>query len=525
MKPSRRTLLKGFAGVPALLSGLSPATLFAQEPDDHDALRVAIAKPAGSLDPHKYIGLWAVQDLIFEPLIRYGHGGQMKPALATEWTLDEGGKLFRLKLRENVTFQDGTPWDASAMIWNLDRWMGKDAHNWMNASRLFDGHRTLDSHTVEIRFKEPVLGLLYEFSYVRPSRFLSPKSVNQNGEYVNPVGTGPWIEESATNTGSDFKRFDGYWGDRPAFEHIELKVLPDSRSRLAALRAGEIDISGGDFLAPIKATEAKTLESAGIPVVVETGTMTIVLGFNPERNEALKDIKVRKAINVGFDRTAIAKVLFQSLAEPAGNLFPPSVPMSGKRFEVPGRDPDAAKALLEEAGWTGSGVREKAGKQLSIEIVVSEEQMAGSRALGEILQAQLGEIGIELTIRSVDHASRHSDIPARKFDMALFYTLGAPYEPFGTLIGMLLSTFNNGVDGKLAVDAEHLDPLLLTAASASEDKVEAATQAVYDWLHQEVALLPLFFAPVIWAHSERVTGFAAPATEYDLPYENVTLSA
>ncbi|TIP81496.1 MAG: hypothetical protein E5X63_27825 [Mesorhizobium sp.] len=109
--------------------------------------------------------------------------------------------------------------------------------------------------------------------------------------------------------------------------------------------------------------------------------------------------------------------------------------------------------------------------------------------------------------------------------MALFYTLGAPYEPFGTLIGMLLSTFNNGVDGKLAVDAEHLDPLLLTAASASEDKVEAATQAVYDWLHQEVALLPLFFAPVIWAHSERVTGFAAPATEYDLPYENVTLSA
>ena len=120
---------------------------------------------------------------------------------------------------------------------------------------------------------------------------------------------------------------------------------------------------------------------------------------------------------------AIGQVLFQGLAEPAANLFPTSVPLSGKRFDVAKRDPEAAKALLEEAGWTGTGVREKDGKKLVVEIVVSEEQMAGSRALAEILQAQLGEVGIELTIRSVDHASRHSDIPARKFDLALFYTL------------------------------------------------------------------------------------------------------
>ena len=349
--------------------------------------------------------------------------------------------------------------------------------------------------------------------------------MGSDGAYQKPVGTGPWIEETADNTGSTFKRFDGYWGDRPAFEHLDLKVLPDSRSRMAALRAGEIDLIGGDFLAPVKATEATTLKSAGVPVVVETGTTTIVLAFNPDRNEALKDIKVRKAIDIGFDREAIGKVLYQGLAEPAANLFPTSVPLSGKRFEVAKRDPEAAKALLEEAGWTGTGVREKDGKKLAVEIVVSEEQMAGARALAEILQAQLGEVGFELTIRSVDHASRHSDIPARKFDMALFYTLGAPYEPFGTLIGLLLSTFDNGVDGKLAIDAQNLDPLLLAATSAPDDKVEAATQAVHDWLHDEVALLPLFYAPVIWAHSERVIGFAAPATEYDMPFENVTLGA
>lgn len=527
MNTSRRTLLKGLAGVPALLAATySPLAALAQEGGaGHDALRVAMAKPAGSLDPHKYIGLWSVQDLIFEPLIRYGHGGKMEPALATEWVVEDGGKLLRVKLRQNVTFHDGTPWNAKAMTWNLDRWMGKDAHNWMNCSRLFDGHKVVDDHAVEIRFKEPVLGLLYELSYVRPSRFLCPASVAADGSYQKPVGTGPWMEESASNSSSTFERFDGYWGDRPSFQHIDLMVLPDSRSRMAALRAGEIDLIGGDFLAPIKATEAKALQDAGIPVVVETGTMSIVLGFNPERNEALKDRKVRQAIDIGFDRSAISQVLFNGMAEPAGNLFPATVPLSGKRFEVSKRDPEAAAALLEEAGWTGSGIREKDGKQLALELVVSEEAMAGSRALGEILQAQLAEIGMQISIRTVDHASRHSDIPARKFDLALFYTLGAPYEPFGTLIGMLLSTFNNGVDGKLAIDVANLDPLLLAAASAADDKVEGATQAVYDWLHENVALLPLFYAPVIWAHTERVAGFKAPATEYDLPFENITLGA
>jgi nickel transport system substrate-binding protein len=528
MYTSRRALLKGFAGVPALLAATYvPFSAIAQEGGggDHAALRVAMAKPAGSLDPHKYIGLWSVQDLIFEPLIRYGHGGKMEPALATEWTLEDGGKLFRLKLRQNVMFQDGEPWNAQAMTWNLDRWMGKDAHNWMNASRLFDGYNIIDDYTVEIKFKEPVLGLLYEFSYVRPSRFLSPKSVDAQGNYQKPVGTGPWMEESASNSSSTFMRYDGYWGERPAFEHVDLMVLPDSRSRMAALRANEIDLIGGDFLAPIKATEAKTLKDAGVPVVVETGTMTMILGFNPDRNEALKDQKVRKAIDIGFDRTAISQVLFYGMAEPAANLFPSTVPFSGKRFEISTRNVEAAAALLEQAGWIGTGIREKDGKKLQLELVVSEEAMAGSRALGEILQAQLGEIGIGITIRSVDHASRHSDIPARKFDMALFYTLGAPYEPFGTLIGMLLSTFNNGVDGKLALDPVNLDPLLLAATSASDDKVEAETQKVYDWLHDNVALLPLFYAPVIWAHSDKVSGFKAPATEYDLPFENVTLGS
>jgi nickel transport system substrate-binding protein len=518
----RRKILMGMAGVPAFLSGLAPFALRAQ---DSGTLRVAAGKPAGDLNPQKYNGLWSVQDLMFEPLVRYGAGGKLEPALATAWMLAEDGKSIRFDLRKDVTFQDGTPWDATSMTWNLDRWIGKEDYFWLNVARLFAGHKVIDDHTVELTFKEPVLGLLNELSYVRPTRFLSPKAVDAEGNYQKPVGTGPWVEESAGNDGSVFTRFEGYWGEKPSFSRLEVKVLPDSRGRMAALRAGDIDLTGGDFLAPIKATEAATLKDAGIPVVVEQGTTAIVAGFNPQRNAALADRKVREAINIGFDRDAICKVLYKGLAQPAGNLFPDSVPLSGTRFPAPTRDIEKAKQLLEEAGWTGEGVRQKDGKPLQIELVVSEEQLAGSRSLGEIMQAQLGEAGIGITIRSVDHASRHSDIPARHYDMALFSTFGAPYEPFGTIFGLLLSTYDNGVDGKLVVDPEHLDPLVLAVQTTSEANAPAAYQAIFDWLHEETAFLPLFYNPAIWAHSERVKGFKAPATEYDMPYEGLSLES
>ncbi len=508
------------AAVLPLLPGSIPVS---RADEAGDTIRFAIAKPAGDLNPHTYAGLWGVQDLMFEPLVKYGPNGEVLPGLATDWSFEDDGRLLRLNLRKGVLFQDGTPWDADALKWNLDRWINLDDHSWINFARLFDGLNIVDSHTVELKFKEAPLGLLYELSYVRPVRFLSPGSVAADGSYQEPVGTGPWKQIKADKSESVFERFDDYWGELPKYKYLEMKVLPDSRSRMAALRAGEIDVSGGDFLAPITATEARTLKDAGIDVDVETGSTTILLGFNPDQAPALGDPRVRKAISLGFDREAIAQILYHGFATPAGSLFSAAVPRSGTQFPADKRDVEAAKSLLEEAGWTGSPVRMKDGQPLALELVVSEEQIAGSRSMAEAMQAQLKEIGVDLTIRSVDHASRHSDIPARKFDMALFLTFGAPYEPYGTVIGYLLSTYDNGVDGKLFVDAENLDPLVTAAMSASEDDAEAKLQAVYDWLHDEAAFAPLLYAPSIWAHTERVGSFKAPATEYDTPYEGITI--
>lgn len=524
MQLTRRTLLQGATSTFGLgaVAGAMPAVLFAQE---GDVLRIAIAKPAGDLDLLKHYGIWAVQDLMFEPLVKYGAGGEIQPCLATDWTLADDGLRLDLTLRQGVTFQDGTPFDAEAAKWNLERWLGTEKFSWMNVSRLFDGVEITGDHAIAIRFKEPVVALMHELSYTRPPRFVSPKAIGADGAQAEPVGTGPWRQVSADDTESVFERFDGYWGDKPAFARLEAKVIPDSRARVAALRAGEIDMSGGFWIAPLTPVEAKQLEDAGIPVVVDPGNVTLVLAFNPKRSPVIADQNVRHAISIGLDRGGIAQAIYLGYARPAGSLFSDALPLSGKQDPAPVRDVTAAAALLEEAGWTGSPIRQKDGVPLTVEMVVSPDAVPGSRLMAEVMQAQLREIGVDMAIRSVDHASKHTDMLDGNYDMGFFLTYGAPFEPFGTIVGLFLSTFANDVEGKIVTDPENLDPLITAAMTARPENAEAELQKFYDWLRDNDACTPILYVPSIWAHSPRLGGFISPPTEYDMPYENITPSS
>lgn len=525
MPLNRRSFLQSTTGALGLsfAGGVFPGLLYAQEADG--TLRVAIAKAAGDLDLMKHYAIWAIQDLMFEPLVKYGKGGQMEPCLATDWTIEDGGKTLKLTLREGVTFQDGEVFNAASCKWNLDRWMGTEKFSWMNCSRLFESAEVVDDYHVTIHFKEPVVALLQELSYTRPPRFVSPKAVGADGVQTAPVGTGPWRQLSADDTENVFERYDGYWGDKPSYARLEAKVIPDPRSRVAALRAGEIDLVGGFWIAPLTPVEAKQLEEAGLGVSVDPGNVTLVMAFNPERSDALKDARVRRAISTGIDRKAIADALYLGFARPAGSLFSDALPLAGKQFDPVVRDPVAASALLEEAGWLGSPIRSKDGKPLTVEFVVSPDAVPGSRLMAEVIQSQLREIGVDVVVRSVDHATKHTDMLEREYDLGFFLTYGAPFEPFGTIVGLFLSTFPNDVEGKLVIDAENLDPLINAAMSAAPENAEAEIQKFYDWLRDNDAIAPILYVPSIWGYSQRVSGFTSPVTEYDLPYENITLNA
>ncbi|CCV13728.1 ABC transporter substrate-binding protein [Mesorhizobium sp. STM 4661] len=487
-------------------------------------LRVAAGKASANLDARDYVALFHLQDLIYEPLVRYGVGGTPVPCLAESWSSSGDEKKVTFKLRQNVSFSDGTPFNADSAIWNLKLWLGIEDNSWINASKYFAGIRKIDDATIEIAFSQPVPGLMYELSYVRPVRFLSPDSVDAEGKMIAPVGTGQWIAKENSDSGSLFVRNDAYWGEKSTLAEIEIIVMPDARSRVDAMRAGDLDVVGGDYLAGLTSREADTLRRAGLNVFTNQSSITMVLSYNPERNAALADQAVRQAIDIGFDRVAIADVMFNGDAEPAGNLFGPTVPMSGTPRDASVRDVEAARQILEAAGWTGAPFRSKGGQKLAVDLLVSDEHIPGSKAIAEILQQQLGEIGVEVTVRLVDYASRHSEIPKRAFDMAIFQTYGAPYDPFGTVTLMFLTTIESGSDGKIALDPG-LDALIMAATEAvGADAQMAALQAFYDVLREKTYFAPILYRPTYWATSQRVKGFTVPPSDYDFPYRGITLS-
>lgn len=501
----------------ALLLCSQALLLPAHAASDPQTLRIALAQEAGSLDLLQNQSALSSYGLVFEPLIRYGSGGQLEPGLAEKWELSADGKSITFQLRQNVSFSDGTPFDAKAAAWNLERWMGKPDFSWIGISDNFQKLEVTGTHSLRIDLKAPVSVALAELTIVRPVRFLSPKAVDANGVQNAAIGTGPWKVVENTNSKTVLERNDQYWGTKPAFTKLELSVVPDELSRVNALKAGDLDVIGGEWVAPLLPARAKSLSSASdVGVFAAPGVSTLLLGFNNKRGP-LAEANVRRAISLGISRAAVAKVLFQGYADPASNLFPPTIPYSGKRLPVSERNVAEANKLLDEAGWVKSGnTRSKGGQELVLTMLASDQVFPGARRLSELVMGQLSELGIGLKIASLDDATYHDRRQKFDYDLALFGTYAAPYDPHGTLSSMFVSTADSGPDGKIFVDKE-LDALIQAAMATSGSEREVAMQKVYDWMEANAAICPLVYPQRLWAYNKRLSGFALPPTEYDMP--------
>jgi nickel transport system substrate-binding protein len=491
---------------------------------DADAtVTFAMSRPAGNLDPHIYDGLWNVQNLVFEPLVQYGPEGEIVPSLAEEWETSPDGRTHTFTLREGATFSDGTPVDSAAAKWNLERWVGNPDNDFLGTSQRVTDITTPDPQTLQLTLSSAYPLLLQELTITRPVRLLSPKAVDSSGEYTQPIGSGPFVVQTNGPTETVLTRNDAYWGEKPKVAKLVLKVLPDAKARINALRTGEVDVTGGDYVAPLSPDDAATLESgsSGATLVRGQNTATLLLGYNTDAGRITADQTVREAVDAAIDRQALVNV-YQGYADPAGSLFPATIPHSDGT-PAPVRDLDGAKAKLEAAGWTGGPIRARNGTPLNLVLAVSEEAAPGSRALGEAIQAELREVGIDVEVQDLDHATRHDVIPKRQYDLALFYTIGAPYDPHNSLTDLFKSTVPSGPDGKIYLD-EGFDPYVDRAlAAVSEADRDAAYSDALTYLQERTALSPLLVQNRLWAYGQRVSRLELPPTEYDLPIAGLTV--
>lgn len=487
-------------------------------------INVAIFNPVKDIDPRGYEFAHVQTGMVFEPLVSYDASGKIQPALAESWVVSADGLTYTFKLRSGVMFHDGEKFNAAAAKWNFDQWVGKKDHNWLGATNLISKVDAADESTLVLTLSEAYSGLLQDLAIIRPVRFLSPKGLNADGTLSAPIGTGPWKWVSGDDTQTVLARSDDYWGPKPGLDKVVFKVITDSQARLAALQRGEVDMIGGEYLAPIAPEEAKTLANGagGIKLITTPGSSTLFMAFKFDTG-LLADPVIRRAINQAIDREGITAALFSGYATPAGSIFPPNVPYAAQGASI-AFDSEGSKGMLEQAGWTGSPVRQKDGKPLSFNVITSESYLPQSRALGEAVKAQLGDIGIEVNIRALDQAAYQAAVTKRDFDMYFDITYGAPYDPLSTLRGAFFAGFTSDHQGRAYASAG-LDKLIDDAAKATTDDARAALYAqIWKLFATDAGVAPIVGQNRIWATGPAVSGFTLGPTEYDLPLTGVTVS-
>ncbi|MBA3534060.1 MAG: nickel ABC transporter, nickel/metallophore periplasmic binding protein [Ardenticatenales bacterium] len=480
---------------------------------------VAVGRDSGVLNPHDYKSNFPALTLVYESLVNYAADGSIEPALAERWEVSDDGLEWTFHLRQGVTFHDGTPFNAEAVKWNLERWIGEERHSWIPTANEVESIDTPDDHTVVLHMKKYFYSVLQDLTIVRPVRFLSPAAVDDKGEFVAAIGTGPWKLESSVSEGrAVFVPYEAYWGEKPQLSRVIFEVIADPEARVAAFLDGKVDLIGGEYIGGIPPEAITTLEAdADTEILQAEGTATYLVRMNSER-PPFDDQQVREAFNLVIDREAIASDVFNGLAEPAQGLFPPNVPFaSNPHPELYSYDVERARQLLEEAGWTlnGDGILEKEEQPFEVEVVVDGAIFPQAESMVNQLRTQLQEVGIQMEIRITDFDGWTDALRKGDFHLATDLTYGAPYDPHSTLT----SVFQSGLsaDSTQIFTDPTLDKLISEVlVTRTDEERQSKYDQIFEYLDEQVVIAPIVYSRRVYALNKAVQGFELAGTEYEL---------
>ncbi|MEP1497849.1 ABC transporter substrate-binding protein, partial [Pseudophaeobacter sp.] len=300
-------------------------------------VKVAYDADPVSLDPHEQLsgGTLQFSHMSFDPLVRWTQDLQFEPRLATSWEqIDENTTRFHL--REGVKFHSGNMLTAADVDWTFDRL--KESPDFKGIFSLFTDVKVIDDNTFDLITSEPYPLVLHTVTYIFPmdSKFYSGTTddgkdraelVKHGDSFAsrNVSGTGPFVVTSREQgVKMVFDRFDGYWDTETAgnVDQIILTPIKESPTRVAALLSGDVD-----FIAPVPPTDlARVDENEGTNLITMPGTRIITFQMNQDRVEALKDARVRKAIDYAVNNAGIVDRIMRGFgtvgaqASPAGYL-------------------------------------------------------------------------------------------------------------------------------------------------------------------------------------------------------------
>jgi nickel transport system substrate-binding protein len=499
-----------------------------------DTLNYSWSTNVGPLNPHAYSpSQMFAQAMVYEPLVAYGEGGKILPWLAESWTVSPDGKTYVFTLRKGVVFSDGTPFDAKAVKMNFDAVLkNSQRHGWLEFIAQIDSTKVLDSHTFQLNLKHAYYPTLQELCLIRPMRFLSPSGFPDSGdtfkEIKAPIGTGPWkLVETRKGEYDLFEANEHYWGTKPRFKRLLIKVIPDSDGRAIAFDTGEIDLiygSGGHGSGQIGLdTYARYAARKDLVADASEPLATRVMAINSKRFPT-NDIAVRKAILHGVNKAAIVKHIFLGVEPPADTLFSPKMPYCNLGLAPYSFDAAKAGALLDAAGWKradGADYRTKDGKELAFDLCfVGNDSL--QKSVAEVMQGDLKRIGVKVRLVGEEKDSFLTRQKNGEFGMIFGDTWGTPYDPHSFCSSMRKPSHADyqaqvGLPMKEKIDRAIGEALI----SVDEKERQDLYRYILTTLHEQAVYFPLSYMTNIYVHRPELKGVEFGRTKYEIPFEKM----
>ncbi|GMA16461.1 ABC transporter substrate-binding protein [Deinococcus metallilatus] len=476
------------------------------------------------------------QSQVYDYLVKFKKGTtDLAPGLALRWVPNKDASEWTFYLRPGVKFTDGTPFNADAVVFNVNRWwdpgapggakaQSKTFTSWQITFGGFKGDPGDILKSVRAEGPDRVVFTLTRpfapFPATMATTFFgiaSPTAVKKGGAVYGtpaalPVGTGPFIMQSwKTGDRITLVPNKNYWGTKASYDQLILRFLKDPSARLNELKAGAIDFTSDlnpEQLGAVKAD--KNL----VPVILPSFNVGL-LSMNVA-NPYLKNPKVRQAISMAINKKAIVDAFWNGLADTDTSIVPPVLKWANNPA-VPADykfDPQAAKKLLADAGYPN-------GFSLDLWYMpVSRPYFPTPKPIAEAMAADLGAIGIKANLKTEDWAKYLTD--ARKspgFDMYMIGWSGpyaSPYSFYNT---------HYGPDGD--ADTNYSNPTLLQLMKAVAATDNRAAQAKLYGQMQQITYdanvrIPIVHSRPLAAARTYVKGWTPSATSL-IPFQDITL--
>jgi peptide/nickel transport system substrate-binding protein len=464
-------------------------------PKPGGTLTLALSAGWDVLDPAATAFTFArqIMQFIYDPLLRRDpKTGRIVPGLAQSYKVSKDEKTVILRLRQGVKFHDGTPFDAHAVIFSLNRILNPKLKSPWAASITgpVSRFKSVGKYTVIIRLKAPFAPFLDSLTQVALAP-VSPAAVAKYGTSfgAHPVGTGPFVFQSGVPNDNvvltrnpDYKWAPSYYSHRGAayLSKVVIRNVPESATRMALISTNAIDVVYNPDVTQLP--QYASNPKYKIVVGVQSGMpRSIVLNTS---KFPFNDPKVRQAVAYAVDKKAILKAAYNNIGSVANNILSPSVfsYSSAVAKSFPKYDPAKAKQILAADGWKAGdgGVLTKDGRQLKFDY--------GSITGGtnfviqdQIIQSNLKAIGMSMEIQHEEQAAYLADLRAGKWPMAGMLFVATDPDVLYTV----LDSASIGPAWNTAFyRSKKVDDLLTKGRSTTDDAKRAK---IYEQIQQIVA--------------------------------------